>query len=137
MKNILFPDAIDDYTRIFGEACTQHSLIFQRCHDCGHVRWPLSFVCPRCASQKAEWIQSGGKGHVYSYAVFHVPFHHKFIDKIPYIVAIIELREGPHFLTNIIGCEPTQVKCGMEVEIVWEDVSSEINLPKFKLLTSP
>ena len=106
MKNILFPDAIDDYTRIFGEACTQHALIFQRCHDCGHVRWPLSFVCPRCASQKVVWIQSEGKGRVYSYAVFHVPFHHELIDKIPYIVAIIELREGPHFLTNIIGCNP-------------------------------
>lgn len=137
MKNLLLPDTTDDYIKVFREACIQHTLIFQRCHDCGHVRWPLSFVCPMCASQKSEWVQSEGKGRVYTFVVFHVPFHSKFTDKVPYIVAVIELREHSHFLTNIIGCDPAQVKCGMEVEIVWEDVSSGISLPKFKPLTLP
>jgi len=135
MKNPLVPDTIDDYINTFREGCKEHTLIFQQCHDCGHVRWPMSFVCPKCASQKAQWIQSEGKGRVYTYVVFHVPFHPEFIDKIPYIVAIIELREGPHFLTNIVGCTGTQVKCGMEVEIIWEEASSRISLPKFRPVT--
>lgn len=134
MKNIPFPDTIDDYTKAFWKSCKKHTLIFQRCNDCGHIRWPLSFVCPKCSSRKAEWVKSEGKGRVYTYVVFHVPFHPDFNDKIPYIVAIIELKEGPHFLTNIIGCDHTQIQCDMEVEIVWEDVSSDINLPKFRPL---
>ena len=115
----------DDYTKSSGRL--QRTLIFQRCNNCGHIRWPLSIVCPKCSSQKAEWIQSEGKGRVYTYVVFHVPFHPDFNDKIPYIVAIIELKEGPHFLSNIIGCDHTQIQCDMEVEIVWEDVSYKIS----------
>jgi uncharacterized OB-fold protein len=74
---------------------------------------------------------------VYTYIVFHVPFHPEFGDRIPYVVAVIELKEGPHFLANLVQCDHTQIQNYMEVEIVWEDVSSEINLPKFKLLTLP
>ena len=46
--------------------------------------------------------------------------------------AIVELDEGPHLLTNIVGCGPDKVKCDMPVEVIWDDISEEFSLPKFK-----
>lgn len=135
MNVLSFPGTIDDYTKAFWQSCKKHILIFQQCNDCGHFRWPLSYVCPKCSSQKAEWVQSEGKGYVYTYIVFHTPFHPDFIGKTPYVVAIVELKEGPHFLAKIIGCNHTQIQCDMQVEVVWEDVSTEISLPSFRPLT--
>ena len=135
MKNLLLTDLPDDYTRTFWRNCKEHSLTFQRCNDCGHVRWPLSFICPRCSSQGSEWVQSdGSKGRVYTYIVFHAAFHPDIIGKTPYVVAVIELKEGPHFLAKIIGCNHTQIHCNMAVEVVWEDVSSELSFPSFQPL---
>jgi uncharacterized OB-fold protein len=35
-------------------------------------------------------------------------------------------------MSNIVDCEPTQVKCDMDVEVVFEEVTDEVTLPKFK-----
>ncbi|HQQ14807.1 MAG TPA: OB-fold domain-containing protein, partial [Deltaproteobacteria bacterium] len=51
--------------------------------------------------------------------------------EVPYVVAVVELREGPRLLTNIVGCAPGEVYCEMPVTVVWEDITPDITLPKF------
>ena len=119
-------------TQPFWDGCKEHELRFQKCMDCGHVRWPPSMICPECHAAQTEWITAGGKGTVYTYAVYHRAFHPAFKDDLPYVAAVVELEEGPHLLTNIIGCKPEAVRCDMSVEIAWEDVTDEFSLPKFK-----
>jgi len=75
---------------------------------------------------------AGGKGKVYTFAVFHQAFHKAFENDLPYVTAIIELEEGPHLLSNIVGCSPDQVRCDMPVEVTWEDIGGGFSLPKFK-----
>ena len=87
--------------------------------------------CPECHTSQTQWIVACGKGSVYTFAVFHRSFHQAFEGDLPYVTAIVELEEGPHLLTNIIGCPPDQIHCGMPVEVTWEDVSKEFSLPKF------
>jgi len=58
-------------------------------------------------------------------------------EEIPYVTAIIELDEGPHFLSNIVGCDPDTVYCDMPVELIWEDVDQGFSLPKFKPVSVP
>jgi uncharacterized OB-fold protein len=118
-------------TRPFWEGCKKHELRFQRCLGCGHVIWPSSIICPKCHARDTEWIVASGHGIVYTYATYHVAYHPGFLSDIPYVVAIVELDEGPHLLTNIINCRVDDVKCGMDVTVVWEDVTPEISLPKF------
>ena len=125
------PQANSD-TQPFWDGCKEHELRFQKCMDCGHVRWPPSMICPECHAAQTEWITAGGKGAVYTYAVYHRAFHPAFKDDLPYVAAVVELEEGPHLLTNIIGCKPEAVRCDMSVEIAWEDVTDEFSLPKFK-----
>ena len=119
-------------TKPFWDGCKQHQLRFQRCKDCKHVRWPPSIVCPMCYSYDTEWVVASGKGKVYTFAVYRQAYHEAFRDDIPYITAIVELQEGPHLLTNIVGCNPEQVECDMPVELVWENITEEFSLPKFK-----
>ncbi len=118
--------------RPFWDGCRAHELRFQKCFHCGLVRWPPATHCPACHETASEWIVSAGKGRVYTYAVYHVAFQPGFKEDLPYVVAIVELAEGPRLFTNIIGCSPSDVSCDMPVEVVWEDVDEALTLGKFR-----
>ena len=119
----------------FWEGCRQHELRFQQCTDCGHVRWPSSNLCPRCHCIEINWLTSRGIGTVYTFAVYHMAYHPAFSADVPYTVAVVALDEGPHLLSNIVGCRPDEVRCDMQVGVLWEDVDEKITLPKFKPLS--
>ena len=119
-------------TRPFWEACQRHELRFQKCLSCGHVRWPASILCPVCYSRETEWIKSSGQGKVYTFVVHHQAFHPAFEPDLPYVTAVIDLEDGPHFLSNIVGCPPEDVACDMPVEVTWVDVHPDFSLPKFR-----
>lgn len=123
----------DEDTRPFWEGCRAHKLLFQKCLACGFVRWPPSIACPACYSSDTEWITASGKGKIYTFAVFHKVFHPAFEGKTPYIVAVVKLAEGPMLSTNITGQPPSDIACNMPVEVVWEDVTDTVSLPKFRL----
>ncbi|TET74616.1 MAG: Zn-ribbon domain-containing OB-fold protein [Dehalococcoidia bacterium] len=115
----------------FWEACKQHELSLQRCQDCGHLRLP-SPICQKCLSMNSEWVKVSGRGKVYTWVVIHQRYHPGFVEELPYNVTLVELEEGPKLITNIVGCNNEDLRIGMEVEVVFEDVTEEITLPKFK-----
>ena len=119
--------------RIFWEGCKQKKLLFQKCNNCGKIRWPYSIACPECYSFSWEIVESKGKGKIYSYVVYNVPFHKEFKDRVPYIVAIIELNEGIKFLSNIVEIDKDKIECNKEVEIFWEKFN-DYYLPKFRVV---
>lgn len=119
-------------TKPFWDGCKEHQLRFQKCQSCGLVRWPPSIICPMCYSYDTEWIVATGKGKVYTFVVYHQAYHPAFESELPYVTAVVELEEGPHMLTNIVGCSPKEVQCDMPVEVTWEDITEEFSLPKFK-----
>ena len=90
-------------------------------------------MCPECLSTEWVWTKVSGRGIVYSFVVFHRVYHTGFKDEVPYVVAVVELEEGPRLMSNIIGCDPNAVHCDMPVEVVFDDVSEEVTLPKFRL----
>ncbi len=118
-------------TRTFWEGCRNHQLRFQKCGKCGLVRWPPSIICPKCHSLEHGWVLAGGKGEVFTYAVYHQAFHAAFQKDLPYVVAVIHLEEGPHILSSLVGCDHRQVRCGMPVRLVWEDRPEGISIPRF------
>jgi hypothetical protein len=89
-------------------------------------------MCPNCGSWNAEWARLSGKGKVYTYVVAHQPFHPAFASDAPYAVAIVELEEGVRLMSNIVDCEPDDMYIGMPVEVVYDDVTEEVTLPRFK-----
>ena len=78
-----------------------------------------------------EWVPVGGHGTVYSFVIVHQPLR-GWEDEVPYVVVIIELDEGPHILSNVVGVAPDRVDIGLSVQVIFEQATKEIALPKFK-----
>lgn len=118
-------------TKALWDAAKQHELLIQQCKKCGiHIFYPRAF-CPECLSSELEWVASSGEGTVYTYTIiYHSPIR-EFESLVPYILAIIELKEGVRIMSNIVNCEPGDIHVGMAVKVVFEDVSKDISLPKF------
>ena len=111
------------------EGCRRGELLVQRCVDCGHYVFIPQPACTRCLSDNLEWVPSSGSGTIYSYTVVHRPQQPVF--EVPYAIAIIEMAEGWHMLSNIVGCPPEDVRIGMPVEVEFRRMSDEITLPLF------
>ena len=77
-------------------------------------------------------MKVSGRGTVYSYTIAEAPTHPTFAEDVPYIVAIVELTEGPHITTNITGCKPDAVRIGMPVIATFDEVTPDMTLVKFR-----
>ena len=127
---------IDEESRGFWEALARHELYVQRCRSCGTVRFYPRAVCPVDLSDATEWLRGSGRGTVYSFTVTHKNQAPGFREELPYVLAIVELAEGPRLMTNIVGCAPDAVRIGMPVEVVFDDVTPEVTLPRFRPASS-
>jgi len=121
-------------TARYWEGCRAHELWLPFCRSCERpFFYPRSF-CPRCLGADLEWRQASGRGKVYTFAIQYRAFHPGWSQDTPYVTAIVELEEGPRLYTALVGVEPDpeHVRCDMPVEVVFEDISKEISLPKFR-----
>jgi hypothetical protein len=123
---------IDEESRGWWEALARHELYVQRCRGCGTKRFYPRAVCPACLSGATEWVRASGRGTVYSFTVTHQNQAPGFHDAVPYVLALVELAEGVTLMTNVVDCAPEEVRIGMPVEVVFEDVTAEVTLPKFR-----
>lgn len=127
---------IDEDTKSFWEAVKNHELLIQRCQICGKyppTHHPIGAAgCPDHGDEQMEWVKASGKGKVFTFVVYHRPFHPAFVADLPYNVSVIELNEGPLIMSNVIGCANDDIKIGMPVEVVFEDITNEHALFKFK-----
>ena len=124
---------ITDENRPFWQGCKEGKLRMQQCGDCGHIRYPISHCCPKCLSYKFEWKDLSGRGVVFSYVVFHQLYNKAFEQDIPYNVALVQLEEGPRMYSNVVGVDNDAVKVGDKLEAVFDAVTPEVTIPRFKL----
>jgi hypothetical protein len=109
-------------TRAYWEGCGRHELVLQRCPACKTVQHRPRAVCAGCLSNDLEHFVASGRGTVYTYTVTHQNGVPPFRDALPYVLAYVDLEEGPRLMTNIVGCEPVDVSIGMAVEVDFADV---------------
>jgi uncharacterized OB-fold protein len=77
-------------------------------------------------------MEASGRGAIYSYTVIAHNDVPPFKEWLPYVVALVALDEGPRLVTNIVGCDPQEVKVGQRVEVVFEKIDDAVTLPKFR-----
>ncbi len=126
---------ITDENREFWDGAKRGKLRMQCCSDCGHIRFPISFVCPECLSYDAKWVDLSGRGEVFSYIVFYQLYNKAFAPDLPYNVALVQLDEGPRIYSNIVGVDNDDVRVGDRIEAVFDAVTPEITIPKFRLIS--
>lgn len=123
----------DVETQPFWQACRDGKLMLQRCTNCGHCRFPPTFYCAKCNSAEHEWIESTGRGRVFSWIVVRHPVPREvYAADVPYVVSLIDLDEGVRIVSNIVGVEPEKVTAGMPVRVIFRTVTPEITLPLFE-----
>ncbi len=120
-------------TQFFWDKCKEHELWLQRCQACQHVFFYPRLHCTQCLSDDVPGFRASGKGTLWTYMINHraVP---GFEDDAPYAIAIVQLEEGPRMMSNIVGIEntPENLVLDMPLEVVFEDATEEISIPKFR-----
>ena len=115
----------------FWDATRERRLLVQWCDACGAgIYWPRA-ACPRCLSDQLTWKEATGEGTVYAANVMHQPGNPMMADRVPYVLALVDLAEGVRMATNVVGCDPDDVRVGMAVRVDWEELSDGRNLPVF------
>lgn len=128
----LLPDVSTPLNAPFWSAARQHRFAMPRCAGCGELNWPPKPVCPECLRPLSpeDWTEIPGGGEIWSFVVYHRPFHPNFAQAVPYNVAFIKLDAGPIFVSNVLGSNDLTI--GQRVEACFDDVTPEVTLVKFR-----
>lgn len=129
MSRILPPTTA--LTEPYWEGCKAGELKLQRCTACGKHQFYPRTLCSHCSAATLEWIGACGAGTVASFTVVRRGISDAY--PAPYIVALVDLAEGPRMMSNIVDAEPEQVFVGATVAVDFSAWSEDISLPVFRL----
>jgi uncharacterized OB-fold protein len=104
-------------TKVFWDAVNDESLLLPRCDSCDHVIWYPRLFCPVCHSTDVSWFEADKRGSIYSFTVVRQAYG-PWKAMVPYVIAYVELADGPRVLTNIVDCDPESIAVGDQVEFV-------------------
>ncbi len=124
----------DPVTQPYWDSLKAHAMQIQRCNDTGKFFFYPRGLSPFTLSGNISWEPVSGKGTLYAFTIVQLNRAPGFADELPYVVALIELDEGVRLMSNLIDVTPNpeSVKIGMPVELVYDDVTDDITLPKFR-----
>jgi uncharacterized OB-fold protein len=123
-------------SQLYWDKAKEHELWLRRCKACEKAYFYPRDISPCCFSKDTEWIQASGKATLHTFTIVHRSPYPGFQADAPFVTAIVELGEGPMMATNIVGFsgepEPDDLAIGMALKVVFDDVTDEVTLPKFK-----
>ena len=108
-------------TAAFWDGCASGRLVLPRCDECGELIWYPRRMCPFCGRLAVTDTEVSGLGTVYSFTIIRRgagPFR----EAAPYVLAMVQLAEGPIMMTNLVDCDPDAVTVGQAVHVVFEPV---------------
>jgi uncharacterized OB-fold protein len=117
----------DPLTRPFWDAARRRRLLLQRCGACGKHELYARPFCVSCMSDDLSWVESRGRGTIYSATTVHLRLGSE--HEPPYVVALVELDEGPRLLGRLEP--PGDGRIGLRVRVGWRDRGSDPPLPVF------
>jgi uncharacterized OB-fold protein len=119
-------------SEVYWQGCSEGRLLLQKCAPCGHVQFYPRLLCTACGGEQLDWHEASGKGIVKSFTIIRRAVSAAYEADVPYVVALIELAEGPTMMSNVVGCEVETVAIGMPVGVAFEAYSEAVTVPVFK-----
>ena len=119
---------VNPETAPFWDATAEGRLLLSRCPRCSSMIWYPRAICPECGHLGTEWYQASGRGTVYSFTVNRQRMYHP----EPFVIAYVELEEGPRIITNLVGVDPSEVAIGQAVRVVFQATEEGPALPRFE-----
>ena len=120
-------------TEEFWAATADQRLLLQRCRRCGQLQFYPRPTCTTCGAAELDWEAASGRGSVYTFTVARRATHPAFAGAEPYVIAIVELDEGPRLTGNVVECPVDDVSVGLRVELCWDEPGADgIRLPLWR-----
>lgn len=117
----------------FWEWCGKGELRLPRCTRCGHLAWPPVPACEACGGSEFSWERMSGDGTLASWCTFERGYYAKLLP-IPWETILVELAEGPLFISNPVGFGWPDCRMGMPLKLQFldcEDRAGLFSLPVF------
>ncbi len=126
------PQVADPIAEEFFAGCARGELLVQQCSACGHRQFYPRWCCTQCAGA-VGWIVGSGRGTVHTYTVIRQNHAEPYRSELPYVVAMIDLEEGPRMMSNVTDIDPDTVTIGMPVEVHFAaSDDGDVHLPFFR-----
>jgi uncharacterized OB-fold protein len=113
--------------------CDKGELRLQRCSGCGAIVWPVVQACESCGRADFVWERMSGHGRVVSWCTFERDYYNGVLP-IPWETILVELDEGPLFISNPVGFTWRDIEFNMPVKLTFidcEDTAGAFRLPVF------
>jgi uncharacterized protein len=124
--------SVDPDSAPYWEGAKQGKLMIQRCKATGQAFLYSRQLVPGVVESEVEWVEASGKGTIYSFTVARRPAGQAFADDCPYVIVSVDLAEGARVMSNLVTDDPDSVAIGQAVEVVFDKVSEDLTIPKFK-----
>jgi uncharacterized OB-fold protein len=122
----------DDDSAVYWQAARERKLLIKRCADCGRANFYPRPFCSHCWSESVAWEEASGKATLYTWSIVRRNDLPPFGQRVPYIVAIVELEEGVRMMTNIEDCAEDQIRIGMPLQVDFRVETDEFTFPVFR-----
>lgn len=116
----------------YWEGARADRLLIRKCRACGELHFMPRHLCPHCWSDDLEWIEASGRGTVHSFTVIRRAPMESFAPRVPYVVALVDLDEGPRMMANILGEDALDTAIGDAVRVCFEDRGDGAKIPQFR-----
>lgn len=113
-------------------AAREGRLLLQRSRRTGQWQFYPRHLMAGTLDGEIEWAEASGRGTVHSFSIIHRAPTAAFEGRVPYVIALIDLEEGPRMLTNIVGGGALEVAIGDPVEVCFEEREGGFKLPQFR-----
>jgi uncharacterized OB-fold protein len=128
------PHPLAPEAKPYWEGMKQSKLMLPECHDCRKTHFYPRIFCPHCHSRNLAWIEASGRGKLYAFEILYRSFNPAVKTPLPYVLAMIELEEGPRMLSNLINVkpDPNVIRCDMPVEVVFTKLNDDFTIAFFQ-----
>jgi uncharacterized OB-fold protein len=118
-------------TEPYWAGCRRHVLLIQRCGTCQSAQFYPRMLCSHCGGRTLDWVQASGRGRLTSFTIVRRPVSQDYAAAVPYVVALVQLEEGPTMMSNVEFCALESLAIGMPVEVIFDDWPEGVSIPKF------
>jgi uncharacterized OB-fold protein len=121
----------------YWSAARRGVILLQRCGTCAAVLHPPAPVCPGGSEHELRWFEASGRGRLASFTSVEHAAHAAVRDRLPYLVALVDLDEGPRFICNLEGATPAELRPGAHVVVRLGRAAGGLELPVAVLAANP
>jgi len=132
METGLLPPIVNADSEQYWAGAREGRLMVRRCCSCQKTHFLPRYLCPACWSTELEWLECAGMGTVHSFTIIRRASVPEYNERVPYVVALIDLAEGPRLMANIVGPDALQTALGDEVVVEFEQRGAGAKVPQFR-----